>query len=76
MGEKRIFFAPETHCTKEPVTRVSFLYSLSPVLCPPVIHYYLDLPDNLRAVLLTHSAVNMDRYPPIASVTNNIVNTS
>ena len=32
MGEKRIFFAPETHCTKEPVTRVSFLYSLSPVL--------------------------------------------
>ena len=42
----------------------------------PVIHDYLDLPDNLRAVLLTHSAVNMDRYPPIASVTNNIVNTS
>ena len=32
MREKRIFFAPETHCTKEPVTRVSFLYSLSPVL--------------------------------------------
>ena len=43
---------------------------------PPVIHYYLDLPDNLRAVLLTRSAVNMDRYPPIASVTNIIVNTS
>ena len=43
---------------------------------PPVSHYYLDLPDNLRAVLLACSAVNMDRYPPIASVTNNIVNSS
>ena len=37
MGEKRIFFAPETHCTKEPVTRVSFLCSLSPVLLSFII---------------------------------------
>ena len=57
----------------------SFLPSPRPFLLeprPPVIHYYLDLPDNLRAVLLACSAVYMDRYPPIASVTNNIVNSS
>ena len=77
--QKRIFFAPDTRLIAPKNGDKSFLPSPRPFLLeprPPVIHYYLDLPDNLRAVLLACSAVNMDRYPPIASVTNNIVNSS